>query len=68
MTTQTITGNEQLVADLAWEFCEKARKGEKVKMKNYLQKLPDMHSRTAFRELVNTDMLLDVAAQEHRSP
>lgn len=63
-TTSVKTDNEQLVADLAWDYREKRQKGQAVRMKDYLQKCPDRHSRLAFKELVNTDLLLDLAVQE----
>ena len=66
-STHVSTDNEQLVADLAWEFCEKTRKGQKVQMKDYLSKCPDRQSRAAFKELVNMDLLLNLAVQELRA-
>jgi hypothetical protein len=55
---------EQQVADLAWEYCEKTRRGEKVEMRDYLRKCPDHASQETFKELVNTDLLLDLLVQE----
>ncbi|MBU6402343.1 MAG: hypothetical protein KGS61_18655, partial [Verrucomicrobia bacterium] len=62
MTTQTKVDREQLVADLAWDYCEKARNGEKVTMKNFLRLCPDEQARVTFKTLVNTDLLLSIAA------
>lgn len=69
MTTQTKINSEQLVANLAWEFCEKSRKSEKpLGMAAYLRRLPDEESRAAFKELVNADLLLNLAVQERCAP
>ena len=66
-TMHAKTDNEQLVAHLAWDYCEKSRNGKAVDMKEYLRKCPDRKSRVAFKELVNTDLLLDLAVQESRA-
>lgn len=55
------------VEDLAFEFCEKNRNGEDVKMQDYLRRLANKSAKAAFKELVNTDMLLTVAARHHAS-
>ena len=64
MTNHVKTNGEQLVADLAWEFCEKSRTGQKVRMDDYLGRCPDRKSRVAFKELVNTDFLVDLAVRD----
>ena len=64
-TTYPKTEKKQSVADLAWEYSENKRKGQAVRMRDYLVKCPDRQSRLALKELVNTDLLLDLVAQGH---
>lgn len=58
MITVTNSDTEQLVADLAWDFCENTRNGQPVVMQEYLDRCPDAPSRNHFKALVNTDLLL----------
>ena len=59
-----VADEEQFVADLAWDYCEKARNGEQVLMKDYLARCPNGKLRTAFKDLVNADLLLQTAVLE----
>lgn len=52
--------NEQLVADLAWEYCEKARHGIRPSMNSYLKQCPNESARLRFRNVVNMGLLLDI--------
>lgn len=58
MATRTHLNAEQLLADLASDFCERTRHGKGVEMKKYLARCPDDSSRNRFKELVNTDLML----------
>jgi len=64
MRTTPNTDNEQLLADLVWEFREKVKNQENVAMHDFLQRCPDQRSRMAFKELVNMDLLLDSVSSE----
>ena len=66
MATPTHLDREQLVADLAWEFCEVARRGEAVPMKAYLDQCPDTEAREHFKALVNTDLMLRAVVSVER--
>jgi hypothetical protein len=63
MKTET-KSTEQLVAQLAWDFCEKTRKGASPRMTSYLQQCPNESARAAFKDLVNTDLLLTLSVGE----
>ena len=57
---------EQFLADLAWEFCQKVRTGKRVSMKEYLEKCPNDKMRSEFKRLVNMSTLLELADDLHR--
>ncbi len=64
--TSTKEGQEQLVADQAWNFCERFRRGDKVDMKPYLDMLPDDACRKQFKRLVNMELLLEAVVNRDR--
>ncbi len=66
MATATHLDSEQLVADLAWNFCEETKRGEAVPMKAYLDQCPDNEARELFKDLVNTDLLLHAVVSVER--
>jgi hypothetical protein len=66
MTAALDFDTQQLVADLAWEFSEKKRNGEKPVMADYLRRCPDSVTRTSFKRLVNMDLLLRAVVQDSR--
>lgn len=53
--------DEQVVADLAWDYCERVRRGEQVSMEPYLRRCPNHEARTHFKKVANMSGLLDVA-------
>lgn len=52
---------EQLVADLAIDYCDRWRAGEEVSMNDYLEWLPTEQMRQEFKEAVNMARLLTIA-------
>ncbi len=59
--------HEQLVADLAWDFCQRSRSGQKVSMREYLKQCPDAKTRADLKTLINTGALLRIARQTQQS-
>lgn len=59
--------SEQFLADLAWDFCQRSRKAERVDMEDYLQQCPNHEMRAAFKKLVNADLLMSEARQAKKS-
>ena len=64
--TKSPVDREQLLADLAWEFCEKNRSGDNASMEEFLERCPDEATRTSFRDLVNTDLLLHAVVENQQ--
>jgi hypothetical protein len=50
---------EDLVGELAWEYCQKSRNGEHPSIASYLRRLPNNTSRQEFQLLVAVDTFVD---------
>lgn len=60
---ENFTPREQLITDLAWEYCDKARKGQNPKKQEYLERLPDDAAREEFEVLTGFSELVDLTVE-----
>jgi len=60
-SSRSSESKEDLVAELAWKYCQKTRKGGQSSIAQYLRRLPDESSRREFLLLVSMDTLVDTA-------
>jgi hypothetical protein len=50
---------EALLADLAWDYSEKRRIGQRLNLNEYLKKCPDEESRRELRSVIAMSALAD---------